>query len=463
MIEELESRTLLSAVPVSSHHVHGWRHDPAAVERSRRVATTSNVLSVSSNKRYLVNSDGTAFFYMADTAWHLFNKTTRAQADLYLETRAAQGFTVIQAEINSFRDVYRHTPFVNNDVTRPNEAFFQNMDYMIRRANGLGMYVALVPLDSEWSANGIFDKNNVYQFGKFLGRRYKNDRIIWVLGGDVSGNVGDGVDMWRNLAAGITRGAANRDESKVLMTFHPTYAQSSSQWFQNDSWLDFNAIQSGHSLNNGNYNMIGADYGKNPPKPVIDIEGAYEDIPAGIRKGNPRLTDYDVRRAAYASVFAGSFGVTFGNNNVWQFVTSPGSKRNLASMTWQEALDSMGAYSMTYIKRLMMSRPMLNRVPDQSLVVGTTYGSADRIQATRGADGSYALVYTASGKSVTVNLNKLSGKQVTARWYNPRAGKSVYLGVYTKSGTKTFKPPSSGVNNDWVLVLDDTSKGYRKP
>ena len=162
-------------------------------------------------------------------------------------------------------------------------------------------------------------------------------------------------------------------------------------------------------------------------------------------------------------MFAGSFGVSFGNNNVWQFVTSPGSKRNLASMTWQEALDSMGAYSMTYIKRLMMSRPMLNRVPDQSLVVGTTYGAADRIQATRAADGSYAFIYTASGKSVTVNLSRLSGTQVTARWYNPRAGKSVYLGVYAKSGTKTFKPPSSGVNNDWVLVLDDTAKGYRKP
>jgi hypothetical protein len=464
MIEELESRTLLSATSGSTHHVHGWRHDPTAVERARRVAPTSSGLSVSPNHRYLVNSDGTPFFYMADTAWHLFNKTTRGQADQYLETRAAQGFTVIQAEINAhFRDVYRHWAFTNNDVTRPNEAFFQNMDYMIRRANSLGMYVALVPLDSEWSANGIFNKNNVYQFGRYLGRRYANDKIIWVLGGDVSGNVGDGVAMWRELAAGITRGAANKDESKVLMTFHPTYAQSSSQWFQNDSWLDFNAIQSGHSFNRANYDMVSADYGKNPQKPVIDIEGAYEDIPAGIRKGNPRLTDYDVRKAAYASVFAGSFGVTFGNNNVWQFVTSPGSKRNLASTKWQDALVTMGAYSMKYIKRLMMSRPMLNRVPDQSLVAGTTYGAADRIQATRAGDGSYAFVYTASGKSVTVNLNRLSGTRVTARWYNPRAGKSVYLGVYAKSGARTFKAPSSGVNNDWVLVLDDTAKGYRKP
>jgi len=96
------------------------------------------------------------------------------------------------------------------------------------------MYVGLVPLDSEWSVNGKFNLNNVYDFGRYLGRRYANSRIIWVLGGDVSGDDGAGVAMWRNLAAGITRGvanargAANRDYSQTLMTFHPFYAESSS-------------------------------------------------------------------------------------------------------------------------------------------------------------------------------------------------------------------------------------------
>ncbi|MDB5320474.1 MAG: hypothetical protein JWN40_2105 [Phycisphaerales bacterium] len=400
---------------------------------------------------------------MADTAWQLFNKTTRKQADLYLETRAAQGFTVIQAEVNArFPDLAGNSAFVGNDPARPNEAYFKNVDYMIRKANALGMYVALVPVDSQWSANGIFNKENVYQYGKFIGRRYASAKIIWVLGGDVPGNGGGGVDMWRNMAAGITRGAANRDESKVLMTYHPYYAQSSSQWFQKDSWLDFNAIQSGQALNRDNYNMIGADYGRSPARPVMDIEPGYEDIPSGIKSGNQRLTDYDVRKAEYAALFAGAFGVTYGNNNVWQFVTSPGNQRNLATMTWQAALGSMGATSMTYLKRLMLSRPQ-NRVPDQSLIVGSQMGAADRLQATRGADGSYAFIYSASGKAVTVNLSKLSGTQITARWYNPRAAKSVYVGVFAKSGTRTFKAPSSGVNNDWVLVLDDASKGYGKP
>src|SRR5258706_7979865 len=101
MFETLEDRTFLS------------HHAPAV----------TNVLSVSSNSRYLVQSDGTPFFYMSDTAWNLFDRTTIKQADLYLQTRAAEGFTVVQAEINARlgADVYGDAPFINSNPARPNE------------------------------------------------------------------------------------------------------------------------------------------------------------------------------------------------------------------------------------------------------------------------------------------------------------------------------------------------------
>ena len=130
-------------------------------------------------------------------------------------------------------------------------------------------------------------------------------------------------------------------------------------------------------------------------------------------------------------------------------------------MSWKQALASPGANSMAVLKRLMLSRPFLNRVPDQSLVVGSTLSGTDRIQATRASDGSYAFVYTASGKAVTVNLGKLSGSQVIARWYNPRNGRSSVIGTFAKGGTRTFTSPQAGY--DWVLVLDDASRGFGKP
>ena len=81
-----------------------------------------------------------------------------------------------------------------------------------------------------------------------------------------------------------------------------------------------------------------------PMKPVIDGEPVYEDIPQGLHDPNEtRWHDGDVRRYAYWSVFAGSFGHTYGHNDIMQFIKpgvigafgADGSKK-----TWVDALRS---------------------------------------------------------------------------------------------------------------------------
>ncbi|MEM6345408.1 MAG: DUF4038 domain-containing protein [Bacteroidota bacterium] len=47
-------------------------------------------LKVSDNGRFLIKEDGTPFFYMADTAWELFHRCNREQADMYLQKRASR-------------------------------------------------------------------------------------------------------------------------------------------------------------------------------------------------------------------------------------------------------------------------------------------------------------------------------------------------------------------------------------
>ena len=54
-------------------------------------------LRVAANCRYLEYDDGRPFFYLGDTAWELFHRLNREQADAYLQDRAAKRFTVIQA------------------------------------------------------------------------------------------------------------------------------------------------------------------------------------------------------------------------------------------------------------------------------------------------------------------------------------------------------------------------------
>jgi hypothetical protein len=127
---------------------------------------------------------------------------------------------------------------------------------------------------------------------------------------------------------------------------------------------------------------------------------------------------------------------------------------------WYEAIDLPGAGQMQHLRWLIESRPMLDRVPDQSLITAAL-GTNDRIQATRGKD--YLFVYSAQGKPFTVNMGKISGKEVTASWYDPRTGETKEAGRFVNTGQKLFTPPSSGYGQDWVLLADDATKNYPKP
>ncbi|MFN3422021.1 MAG: DUF4038 domain-containing protein, partial [Armatimonadota bacterium] len=82
------------------------------------------------NRRFLVTEKGQPFFYLADTAWELFHRLNREEAETYLKDRAQKGFTVIQAVVLAELDglntpnAYGQKPLHNNDPTQPNEAYF---------------------------------------------------------------------------------------------------------------------------------------------------------------------------------------------------------------------------------------------------------------------------------------------------------------------------------------------------
>ena len=129
-------------------------------------------------------------------------------------------------------------------------------------------------------------------------------------------------------------------------------------------------------------------------------------------------------------------------------------------MDWYRAIQRPGANEMRLARALIESRPVLTRVPDQSLIADELRG-ADHIAATSG-DG-YAFVYDAQGRPFTLNLAKISGARVKCWWYNPRSGDSTDAGEFPNSGTQAFTAPSEGFGSDWVLIVDDASKGYRPP
>ena len=70
---------------------------------------------------------------------------------------------------------------------------------------------------------------------------------------------------------------AKRITIAVLMSFHPRGSETSSTWFHDDPWLDFNMHQTGHGLAETvqPWAKIAKDYERTPVKPVLDGEPLY--------------------------------------------------------------------------------------------------------------------------------------------------------------------------------------------
>jgi hypothetical protein len=427
-------------------------------------------LKVSSDGRQVVKSDGSPFFWMSDTVWSLINDGTRADVDYYIGDRASKEFTVFQTIIANdgkyTTNVYGEPTFLNRDLYQPNDAYFQGVDYVLNQATAAGLFVALLPTWGDTvsdPAGRQFDVDSARAYGTYLGTRYKSQaNIIWVLGGDWDSDDATSRAIWRSMAAGLQEG----DGGSHLITYHPRGGSASSEWYHNDAWEAFNTVQSGHTRDSKSWEMITNDWNKSPAKPTLDFEPNYEAILNGLKLDGEPLTDFDVRKKAYWDVFAGAFGVTYGAWEVYSL--HPGGGRFPNRPNWKEALNYPGARQMRWLRRLMQSRPMAGRVPDQSIITSNTYAdtSGNHIRATRASDGSYAFVYSAGGQSFTVNMSKIAGGSVTAWWFDPRSGEAESIGTFSNTGTRTFAPPAAQPGqsgNDWVLVLDNASKGYGTP
>ncbi|MBI3417442.1 MAG: glycoside hydrolase family 140 protein [Verrucomicrobia bacterium] len=436
-------------------------------------------LKVSENHRFLVTTDGRPFFWLGDTAWELFHRLNREDAERYLRNRADKGFNLVQAvtlaefEGLTAPNAYGHLPLKNNDPLQPDEDYFKHVDWIVAKANAFGIHVGFLPTwgdkwNKKWGAGPeIFTPQNAETYGEWIGRRYKDAGIVWILGGDRPVETDAHKEILRAMARGLRRG----DSGAHLITFHPTGGQGSSVPFHNENWLDFNMRQNGHSAEfTGRYDKTREDYDRTPVKPVLDGEPIYEGHPVSFNAKNfGHSIAADVRRPFYWDVFSGACGHTYGHHSVWAMHTPARKPVNAPLMPWTEAIDEPGAFQVGIGKRLIESRPFLTRVPDDSLLVPTEYptlvpgAGTRRFVATRDSGGSYAMVYAPVGRAFKVRMDKITGAKVKAWWFNPRDGKAKLIGEFPNAGEREFLSPDKGEQIDWVLVLDDAAKKFPPP
>jgi hypothetical protein len=396
-------------------------------------------IKISENRRYFIDQNGNPVFWLGTTQWQIFREYTLDEVRTTLERIKGNGFVFIQAMLMGVGDgtkpnVYGQKPWINNDPLTPNEAYFRNVDSVIRiaRENNLVFSVTLY----HQRYRKYITLKNARAWAKWLAQRYKDvPNIVWSMTPEAKQEF---VPVLRELAAGLHEG----DGGCHLITFKPDPAPYSSSFIHNEDWLDFNSMQTWNGVKLI-YPMVTKDYNLKPVKPVLMAEGAYE---AGSEYGFD-VTPLWIRRQAYYSYLAGAHH-TYGHNDSWRVLP-----------TWKKALDAPGARQMGVLKKIFQGRKeWWNLVPDQSIFAsgGQTGGIVLNLAA-RHKNGKWIMVYLGSKSSFSINMNKITaGSKVNAFWIDPKNGDSVPIGNFPNTEVKQFSTPDEW--EDAILMLE-TSGG----
>lgn len=396
-------------------------------------------LRVAEDHRHLETTEGKPLLLLGDTAWELFHRLTKEETIIYLDKRQGQGFNVVLgvalAEYEFDKpNAYGEMPLEGNDPTKPREAYFQHVDWAIDQAAERGIYTGLLPTwgdkwNKAWGKGPeIFTPENAAVFGEWLGKRYKDKPVIWVLGGDRPVDNERQREIIRAMAAGLAKG----DGGRHLITYHPKGEANSSDYWPDEKWLSFHMFQSGHgqqAFPNFSYNA--KNLGLKALKPTLDGEPNYEDHPVrGLMKdGKPTVwfDDHDVRRAAWWSVLSGACGHVYGTHSIWQFHDPEKRKQQTDARTpWQEALDLPGAGQMGVMKKFFegLEWTKLRRADDFISSKPEGGWKKDAVpMAAVAEDRSFAVVYLPDVREFrgVLDYSKLTG-EVEISVMDPRSG-----------------------------------------
>jgi len=433
-------------------------------------AKPSLPLKASSNHRYLVDQKNVPFLILGDSPHSLLVNLSAPQMANYMADRQAHGFNAILVQVlsDSYTGGYSNgttfdgiAPFTTGsspssyDLSTPNPAYFRRLDELVSIAASHNLVVFLDPIDTGgWLVTlENTTANKAFNYGAFLGGRYKNaPNIVWESGNDFQ--------EWQSsssnnkLVYDVMAGIAAADPNH-LQTIELNYLESySSQDTLLGPVLSVDASYTYYETYDEDLNA----YNSSPTLPTFLTEANYEYEDNNGALGG--LTGvFVLREQEYWTMTSGACGQLYGNHFTWTFDGPEGNPN------WQDYLDSPGTLELRYWGVFFSSIPWWNLVPDQThQIVTSGYGTyngsnldlptANYVTTAWLTDGTLAVAYDPAGNTLTVDLSNFSAP-VFAAWYDPSNGiyRPISGSPFTNAGSHSFSTPGTNHDGqtDWVL------------
>jgi hypothetical protein len=407
-------------------------------------------LKLSANGRYMTDINNNPYYLSIDTGWMIFSYINREDAEYYLENRRQHGVNTILCYAAPFHmpreNAYGETAFLDNNLSIPNDAYFENVDWVINKAAEKGMQVLMCPFElanyTNYDYNYGMTVDSAKAIGRYMGNRYKDFRnILWSTGGDTAPDY-EQTEITLALVEGI-----REYDTTHLMSFHPRGGLSSSEFFHNETWLNFNMTQCFSPDSSKSYTLARDDYTLNPVKPTILIEPPYED--GGTGGSN---TAQEVRRAVTFGSLSGTFGLCYGNGVVYNFGSN-------SSKDWKPYLDHSVFLQTQSLAECINSREWFKLQPDQtdSLITdgGYSYGSLNYAATSIASDKSFSISYIPTARDITVDMTVFIGSK-TLKWFDMTDNTYTTIGTYPNSGSVNLpaQPENSEGQTDWLLIVE---------
>jgi hypothetical protein len=406
--------------------------------RGENPLATHGFLRVGDDGRHLAHADGTPFFWLGDTVWSAPAKATPEEWERYLDRRAAQGFTVVQAnslpQWDTSEPIARY-PFRDHwNLDAPDPAYFRALDDLVAAAHERGIVTAFIVLwfdavagDRDRSRPNTFTPAQAARYGRYLAARYGAYGATWFVSGDAD-LPEESLAVYE--AAGEAIDAAT---PHALVSTHMHPRRETPERLDDADWFDFHAYQSGHYRDEGSrraFESAAAHRDRSPARPVVNAEPCYEGygfLDLDDADPDPRelpISRADVRRAAWWSVLGGATaGVTYGASGVWHWF-HPGERvyRDHLPMPrpWDEALAFPGADDYARLKAVLAGFSFESLRPRQEVLV-------DEPATVRAAElpaDDALLVYAPEGGPVTLAADAV-GSAPDLRWLDPATGREV--------------------------------------